>query len=231
VAALVDAVWPVSFAKVSFDYRLRRFLRGHSLPAGRAHYFWRTILEDDEKRSILRPDRREAVCGADAFAAFQAHAQAVAGCHFLDQALYVDIKTWLSDNILVKVDQATMAHGLEVRPPFLDHRLVEFAAALPPGWKMKGARQKYLLRRSQAARVPRELLRRRKQGFNAPVSHWLSGPLEEIGRAATTTAAMREWFDAAALERLWSEHRTRRRDHGLALFGLTCLGLWWDAHT
>jgi asparagine synthase (glutamine-hydrolysing) len=62
------------------------------------------------------------------------------------------------------------------------------------------------------------------------VSHWLSGPLEQIGRAATTTAAMREWFDTAALERLWSEHRTRRRDHGLALFGLTCLGLWFESH-
>lgn len=229
-AALVDAAWPVSFAKVSVDYRLRRFLRGHGLSAERAHYFWRTILDDDAKRSMLRPERRDAVCGADAFATFLAHEQAVAGCHPLDRALYVDVKTWLADDILVKLDQATMAHGLEARPPFLDHRLVEFAAELPAEWKMKGARQKHLLKRSQAARVPSELLRRRKLGFNAPVSHWLSGPLEEIARAATTTAAMREWFDPAVLERLFAEHRTRRRDHGLALFGLTCLGLWWDSH-
>lgn len=229
-AALVDAVWPVSFAKLSFDYRLRRFLRGHSLPAGRAHYSWRTILDDEDKQSIVRSDRREAVCGVDPFAAFDAQARPVAGCHFLDQALYVDIKTWLADDILVKLDQATMAHGLEARPPFLDHRLVEFAATLPPEWKLKGRQQKYLLKRSQATRLPAELLRRRKQGFNAPVSHWLSGPLQKLGRAATSTAEMREWFDAAALDRLWSEHRARRRDHGLALFGLTCLGLWWNSH-
>ena len=168
--------------------------------------------------------------GTDPFRAFEKHLSAVPDAHYLDQAMYVDIKTWLVDDILVKVDQASMAHGLEARPPFLDPRLVELAASLPPGLKMKGLRQKYLLKQSQAKHLPGALLARKKQGFNAPVSHWLNGPLEELGRAATSTARMREWFDAAALDRLWADHRARRRDHGLALFGLTCLGLWWEAH-
>jgi asparagine synthase (glutamine-hydrolysing) len=230
-AALADAAWPVTFDKVSLDYKVKRFLRGHALPQSRAHYFWRTILDDGEKAALVRAERREAVCGPDPFAVFDMHARAVEGCHYLDQAAYVDIKTWLVDDILVKMDQATMAHGLEARPPFLDHRLVEFAASLPPGWKMKGMRQKHLLKLSQAARLPAEVLRRRKQGFGAPVSDWLSGPLEPVARAAMNNAVMREWFDPAALERLWSDHHARRRDYGMALFGLTCLGLWCESHS
>jgi asparagine synthase (glutamine-hydrolysing) len=227
-ARVVGAAWPVRFSKVSLDYKVKQFLRGHALPPLRAHYFWRTILGDEDKRALVRREHSDAVCALDPFAAFEAHAGDVEGVHYLDQAAYVDIKTWLADDILVKVDQATMAHGLEARPPFLDHRLVEFAASLPARWKMKGLRQKYLLKRSQAARLPAAVLRRRKEGFGAPVSDWLAGPLEEIARAATRTAALREWFDSETVDRLWSDQRARRRDYGMALFGLTCLGLWCE---
>jgi asparagine synthase (glutamine-hydrolysing) len=229
-AVLVDAVVPVSFAKVSLDYRLRQFLRGHALSPEAAHYSWRVILDPVSKAALLRPEHRGAVCGHDPVETFLAHAREVSDCHYLDNAMYVDIKTWLADDILVKVDQATMAHALEARPPFLDHRVVELAASLPPELKMKGFRQKYLLKRSQAAHLPAALLERKKQGFNAPVSSWLEGPLHELGRSATETPRMKEWFDPAAVERLWTEHRARKRDWGLALFGLTCLGLWWEAH-
>ena len=67
---------------------------------------------------------------------------------------------------------------------------------------------------------------RRKAGFNAPVSHWFAGPLHDLGRAATAPEVLGEWFEPAAIDRLWTEHRARRRDHGLKLFGLTCFGLW-----
>ena len=90
------------------------------------------------------------------------------------------MKTWLPDAIMVKVDRATMASSLESRAPYLDHRLVEFAASLPIEWKLKGFNKKYILKRALAARLPDALLKRKKRGFNAPVSHWMVGPLKSL---------------------------------------------------
>jgi asparagine synthase (glutamine-hydrolysing) len=175
---------------------------------------------------MLRPEVRHAVLAADPFASFARHYSEVRDLAPLDRSLYVDFKTWLAGDILTKVDRMTMAHGLESRAPFLDHRVMEFAAGLPPARKLRGLRTKHVLKASQRRHLPRSVIERSKQGFNAPVSHWLAGPLHELGRDATAGPAMRNWFDPAAIDRLWTEHRARRRDHGLQLFGLMWLALW-----
>lgn len=229
LAAWSDRSLPVHHSKVGLGYKLRQFLRGHALPAWRAHYSWRTIFSDDQKQEILNPDVRSVVMEHDPYVVFDRHFRDVEGCHYLDQAMYVDIKTWLVDDILVKVDQATMAHSLEARPPLLDHRLVEFAASLPVSWKYRGMEKKHLLRLSQRNRLPSAVLKRRKTGFNAPVSHWLSGKLLEMARDTTMGGDMKQWFDSRAVGQLWHDHLARRRDNGLPLFGLTCLGLWFEA--
>jgi len=220
-----DAVWPVSFAKVSFDFKARQFLRSHRRGADRAHAAWRTIFTDDDIRTLVRPEHT-AIRDADAFEHVRPHLDEVRDCHYLDRAQYVDIKTWLTDDILVKVDRVTMAHSLEARAPFLDHRILEFAASLPPDWRLRGLRRKHILKVAQKRHVPAGVIDRPKRGFNAPVSHWLAGPLAELGRAATGRDVLGDWFDTREVERLWDDHRTARRDNGLKLFGLTCLGLW-----
>lgn len=222
---LVDAFWPTSHGKVSTDYKLKRFLAGHGLSADRAHCFWRGIFDADERLALLRPEHREAR-DADPFDAIAPHFDAVADCDPLDRASYVDIKTWLVDDILVKVDRMSMAHALEVRAPFLDHRLVELAASLPSQWKFRNFSGKRVLRRALSARLPRTVLSRKKSGFNAPVSAWLDGPFGTIGREMTMGAPMLEWFEPAAIERLWSDHHAHRRDNGFKLFTLLCLALW-----
>jgi len=221
---LVDSLLPVSHGKVSFPYKIRQFLRGHALSAPRAHWFWRTLFDEAEKRSLIDADWSRPVLDHDPFEPFGRAFAEVEDLAFLDQSLYVDIKTWLPDDILVKVDRATMAHSLESRAPFLDHRLMEFAAGLPVDWKLK----KYLLKQSQRGRLPPAVLKRPKKGFNAPVSHWFAGPLRELGRAVTLESGTRDWFDRAVVTALWEEHETGRRDNGLKLFALTCLGLWHD---
>ncbi|HLQ60925.1 MAG TPA: asparagine synthase-related protein, partial [Candidatus Acidoferrales bacterium] len=130
------------------------------------------------------------------------------------------------DDILTKVDRATMAHSLEARAPLLDHRVVEFAASLPAGLKLKGLRQKHLLKQSQRRFLPARVLDRPKQGFNAPVSHWLAGGLRDLAREVTHDGALSCWVEPAAVELLWGDHEGHRADNGLKLFGLTCLGLW-----
>jgi len=225
-ASVVDRALPVTFDKVSFDYKARQFLRGHGLSFPRAHYSWRTIFSDTERCALVRPELREQILTPDPFEAYARHFKDVEDCHYLDQAMYVDIKTWLADDILVKVDRMTMAHSLESRAPLLDHRLMEFAASLDPSLKIRGRTTKYLLKKSQQARLPRAIVHRRKQGFNAPVAHWFNGPLKDLGRAATSPGVLGEWFNPAAIDRLWEEHAAGRRDNGFKLFGLTCLGLW-----
>ncbi len=91
---------------------------------------------------------------------------------------------------------------------------------------MKGRHQKHLLKRSRRDRLPPGHLEQRKEGFGAPVSHWLLGPLAAVARPATLAAPLAEWVRPEAVERLWREHHERRHDHGYRLFGLACLGLW-----
>ncbi|MGE4279555.1 MAG: asparagine synthase (glutamine-hydrolyzing) [Magnetospirillum sp.] len=203
-----------SYRKVSFDYKLRQFLGGRGLSPQRAHYWWRVVFSDAEKHRLLSPGVIAELGDYDPFDTFQQHFQTVRGADFLDQALYVDIKTWLQDDILVKADRMSMAWGLEVRSPFLDHRLVEFCARLAPSAKIDGRRQKAILRDVMARYLPEKVLTRRKQGFGAPTravvrtappaldpdgffrqEYRLNGEREDITYKGFALAALNHWLD------------------------------------
>ena len=130
------------------------------------------------------------------------------------------------DDILVKVDRSSMAHSLEVRSPLLDHRIVEFAASLPSSMKLRGLKGKYLLKQMAGKSLPPSVINRPKQGFNAPVSNWLSNELREMGQDITLGSQLSKFVNRKPVEKLWDEHLGRKRDNGLKLFGLLCLGLW-----
>lgn len=224
----LDRVLPVDHRKVGWPEKLRRFSAALPLDSARAHAAWRDIFGESELSRVMRKDwQAEDADEADVFADyFAGHFADVAGCHPVDQASYVDIKTWLVDDILVKADRMSMAHSLEVRCPLLDHRVVEFAAQLPPEFKLRGFAKKYLLKQSQRSRLPAWVLDRPKRGFNAPVSQWLLGPLRELCEDTLFSAPMRQWFDQTAMQQLWSDHERKRRDNGLKLFGLLTVGLF-----
>ncbi len=230
---VLDRLLPVDHKKVGLSEKLRRFSAALAQPFERAHASWRDIFREPELAALMRPEWRRQV-GATADAQlfeeyFEPHFDAVRGCDPLDQATYVDIKTWMVDDILVKADRASMASSLEVRCPLLDHRVVEFAARLPPSMKLKGFDKKHVLKASQRGRLPDELLDRKKRGFNAPLSQWLLGPLRPLAQEAIFSAPMREWFDEAGLQALWRQHERMERDNGLKLFGLLSVGLFMRA--
>jgi asparagine synthase (glutamine-hydrolysing) len=159
-----------SYRKVSWDYKLRQFLSGHGLPPERAHLWWRQLFSHDDKRLLLTADALASLDGYDPMDEMAAWYTKVRGAPFLDQSMYVDLKTWLQDDILVKADRMSMAHGIELRSPLLDHRLVEFATKLPVGAKMNALRHKVILRRMLAGKIPDSVLRRPKSGFSAPTA-------------------------------------------------------------
>src|SRR3990167_8821782 len=140
--------------------------------------------------------------------------------------MYVDMKTWLVDDILVKVDRAAMANSLEVRASFLDHHLVEFAARLPIEHKIQGGNGKRILKACLQKNLPPHVLRQPKRGFSSPISHWLSNALYPMAYEITTDSALTQWFDKDIIEKMWFEHRNKRCDHGHRLFNFWCLGLW-----
>lgn len=212
--------------KVSFDYKLRQFLKGHQQDAVGAHYAWRLIFTEDDKSDLLRPDVRDAMQTHDPLSEFRRFADEVAPAGLIDKMMYVDLKTWLVDDILVKTDRASMAHGLETRMPFLDHRLVEFAAALPIDLKMKGLKKKYLLKRSQTSRLPASTLSRRKAGFNAPLAHWMDRESGGLFQGLDVKSLSGEFFQETAVRRLCEDHWSGRRDNHLKLFSLIALHHW-----
>ena len=228
MSQVADALLPVTFSKVSLDYKIRHFLKALHLDFPRAHASWRNIFSPSERAEVMQSWWREVEgdVEADCFAEFEPHFAEVASCHFVDQASYVDIKTWLPDDILVKVDRATMAHSLEARAPLLDHRLIEFAASLPPEWKLRGLRKKHLFKESLRGRLPDWVLDRKKEGFNSPMTKWLAGPLRPLAQDALHSTALEEWVRPDAIERLWREQDARIRDNSLKLFGLICFSLW-----
>jgi asparagine synthase (glutamine-hydrolysing) len=228
--ALLDGILPVNHRKVGWPEKLRRFSGALAEPFARAHASWRDIFSRAELESLMHPDLRgqaTSVASDDLFGNYFAkHFADVEGCHPIDQATYVDIKTWLADDILVKADRMSMAHSLEARCPLLDHRVVEFAARLPAELKLRGFSKKHVLRRSQRCRLPDWVLDRRKQGFNAPVSHWVLGPLRQLCEDTLFSTRIRAWLNPSEIERLWRDHKERRQDNGLKLFGLLVLGLF-----
>ncbi|MBP6362573.1 MAG: amidotransferase 1, exosortase A system-associated [Novosphingobium sp.] len=143
----------------------------------------------------------------------------------LDRAQYADLKFWLPGDILTKVDRTSMAVSLEAREPLLDHRLIEFAAGLPEGLRLKGGQGKWLLKKTMKRYLPDEILFRQKQGFVTPIAQWFRGPLAESARgiAASSALARTGWFEPRRLGSIAEDHIAGRADHGRLLWQLLML--------
>jgi asparagine synthase (glutamine-hydrolysing) len=212
--------WPVSNEKISFEYKVKRFLEGCRMPAARAHVHWNGTFSDDEKRKLTHrpiPRALDATLG-----------ELAAAGDDLAAYLWFDQKYFLPDDILTKVDRISMAHSIEVRPPFLDHRVVEFAASLPSRMQVQGSRQKVILKNLMRNKLPASVLSRKKIGFDIPAHEWFRGPLrplllEILNAAAAEYSGFFRFDKIMALEQA---HQERRANFGYHLWGLLTLLLW-----
>jgi asparagine synthase (glutamine-hydrolysing) len=218
---------PVSDDKISLEYKLKRFFEGCLMAPERAHVYWNGTFSDDEKRSILQGPQGDALAGILAGLRSQMRDQAVRG-DGIAPYLWFDQKYFLTDDILNKTDRMSMAHSIEVRPPFLDHRVVEFAVSLASPLKINGSRQKFLLKQLMAERLPPSVIRRKKIGFDIPAHQWLRGPLRPLLMDAISTGLAEHGgvFREAAIENCMQRHMDRRANLGYHLWGLMTLFLW-----
>lgn len=214
--------WPVSDEKISREYMVKRFLSGSLLPRERAHVYWNGTFSDEEIRSICAvslPSSLDAVLR-------ELHDSTPAK-DGLSSYLWWDQKYFLPDDILNKVDRMSMAHSLEVRPPFLDHRIVEFAATLPPEFKIQGSRQKAILKHLMRKQLPDKILARKKMGFDIPAHQWLRGPLRSLLLDSMQYAETQDSiFRPAVIREFVRLHLERRINIGYHLWGLMLLLLW-----
>lgn len=223
--------WPVSDDKVSLEYKLKRFLEGVLLEADQAHVFWNGTFSPEDKRRLCRfgehpPVRR----------LFESLPPNAALSGRLNRYLWFDQLYYLPDDILTKCDRMSMAHSLEVRPAFLDHRIVEFASSLPEKFKIRGRTLKFLLRELMRDRLPKEVLKRSKQGFDIPAHDWLRGPLRTLLLDTLTDEAVAAsgLFRPEAVRALIHAHLERKANYGYHLWGLLTLFLWlrrWSIET
>jgi asparagine synthase (glutamine-hydrolysing) len=218
---------PVSHAKVSFDYKAKRFVTGAYLPAAAAHLWWKTILTEDAKAALYANGTADHV--APTVRLFESlFAESDGG--ELDRLQYVDAALYLPADILVKVDRMAMAHSLEGRVPFLDRSMMELARRIPARLRLKGLTTKYLLKQAMADRLPASVLHGKKRGFNVPMPAWLAGDLADFTRDTLAPARVRDQglFDPRAVARLIDEHVGRTADHSRALWSLLVLSVWMD---
>jgi asparagine synthase (glutamine-hydrolysing) len=215
--------WPVSNDKISFEYKMKRFLEGSLLPADEAHTYWNGTFSGAQRKDLLRKSY-----GGSAQDLFERDLPAGDSRGSLNRYLAFDQRYYLTDDILQKVDRMSMAHSLEVRPPFLDHRIVEFAASLPEHFKVDGARQKVLLKSLMKGKLPASLLRRPKTGLDIPAHDWLRGPLRPLLLETLSSQAVKETklFQGERVQWLIREHMERRANLGYHLWGLLILFLW-----
>jgi asparagine synthase (glutamine-hydrolysing) len=208
-----------------------RSLRHLALPpaeaCARKHAYG--LFESDARGALYSVDFATEVRNADPFAGFRLAYDSCSSQDPLDRALYVDVKTYLVDDIMTKVDRMSMAVSLEAREPLLDHKLLEFAAAVPACLKLKNGRSKHLLRRLLERRIPRAIVDRPKHGFEAPTGEWLRGPLAPMVDSLLVDGRLRERgiFDHRAVASLWRQHRDGRQDHRHRLWSLVMLELWF----
>jgi len=216
-------LWPVSDEKISLEYKLKRFLEGSLLRPEQAHVHWNGTFSEDGKAALLRHPLPRSMDNILA-----GLANSVADQNSLYPYLAFDQKYYLADDILVKSDRMSMAHAVEVRPPFLDHRIVEFAATLPDTLKMRGSRQKFVLKELMKDKLPASILQRKKVGFDIPAHQWLRGSLRSL-MLDTLQEGLSEHADlfrADTIERLMQLHLDRRANLGYHLWGLMILFLW-----
>jgi asparagine synthase (glutamine-hydrolysing) len=232
VAPAVEALRPRP-AKKGLVNKAKRFVEGAEYDPALGHARWRLFVGQALRDALFTPAAR-AQMPSPAEGHVRALFQRAGPRSEVDRCLYVDLKSYLVDNCLVKVDRMSMACSLEARVPLLDHDLVELAFRVPAALKLRGGETKPLLKRVAARHVPRECIYRPKEGFSIPIKSWLSGEfrplLEEL--LAPERLAEEGVFQVGVVERLKREHHEGRANHSHLLWGLLVFQDWrrrWSA--
>jgi asparagine synthase (glutamine-hydrolysing) len=222
---------PVSPGAVPLGLFLRRFFQSTDMNPAKRHMIWFGMLSPDELAQAVSPELHGGIPAQNGPESIWR--EAITGAKFEDtlaELLYLDFHFYLQDNLLVKVDRASMANSLELRTPFLDQRLIEFAASIPTKLKVRHFQLKYIFKQAVRPWLPRRIVRRQKRGFSVPVAALLRGTLNPIVDEAFAEERLRAhgFFNSQWIWKRIQEHRDGTADHRKCLWPLLCFQLWHE---
>jgi asparagine synthase (glutamine-hydrolysing) len=228
-----------SRARNNFSSKFKRFIlmasRGYSV----RHYNWNSIFRDNEKEDLWSDEFREEIGAKRSFSYLEGIFSRSQTKDIVDNLLYADINSYLPEDLLVKMDIATMANSLEARSPFLDHKFMEFSASIPSDIKLKGMRLKHILKKALSKALPEKILKREKMGFGIPIHQWFRNELKGYSYdiLMSDKAIKRSYFKKDAINKILDEHAAGKANNGARIWSLLFLELWHrefidkDAHS
>jgi len=221
---------PVKTKNLSFDYKATRFVTGAKYDPVARHHVWFGSFTPDQQHELLTSEVLRST-GSDIYRHARRMWDECDSTDDVERMQSVDTRLYLAEDILTKVDRASMSVSLEVRAPFLDPRVAEFAAALPANYKLRGGSTKYILKRAMKDVVPRFVTRRGKKGFGVPVAEWLKGKLRPLARDLLSPERVRKAgvFNPEYVTRLQDEHERGIANHRKLLWTLLMFELWHES--
>jgi len=231
VSPLVERL-PVSMANISLDFKLKRFVDGAGYPIGERHTRWLGSFSSQQRAELVDPQVRASLEQSDRQDLVAEHLARHRLQDPLNQVLYLDMKMYLENDILAKVDRASMMASLEARVPLLNVDLVEHMAQVPVSLKLRGQRSKYILKHALRGVLPDATLTRGKKGFGIPVARWIRGPLKELMMSTLAADKLRRegFFQPAYVQRLLDDHLGGRRDNRKQLWTLFMFERWYERY-
>ena len=180
------------------------------------------------KRQLYQSSLKRDLNGYDPFSVMKTYFDRSQGWEPLSRIQYVDIKTYLPDDILTKVDRASMAHSLEVRVPLLDHEFVEYAARIPASYKLRNGQGKFIFKQALSGQLSSDLLNRPKMGFSIPLASWFRGELRSFfeTKVLAQDAFIQHIFDPKPIRLWWAQHQRGTRNYDAHLWALLVLECW-----
>jgi asparagine synthase (glutamine-hydrolysing) len=223
---------PVSYRNISWDFQIKQFLRGAGVAPEVRFFLWMGSFLDREKRQLFTKEWHPQLLSMNTFEDLARYISQSRLTNDFDRLLYLSLKLYLQDDLLVKVDRASMANSLEVRSPYLAPQLVTFVAQLPAFYKLNRLTTKYILKKAAAGLLPKEITQRKKKGFGVPLAAWFNGPLKPLLLEYLNEARIRNegLFDYGFIHALLEDHFHARRDNRKLLWTLLVFEMWRETY-
>lgn len=220
---------PVSHNNISTEFKIKQFLKGAGVASEIRFFIWMGAFTDAEKKGLLSDEVKSELRSHNTYEDIFNYISKSKLTKDMERILYLSMKLYLQDDLLVKVDRTSMANSLEVRCPLLDYEFVEFACSLPMFYKLNGLKTKYLFKKAAMGLLPSSIINRPKKGFGIPISRWLCGELKDLmmNHLNQQTIERQGLFDWPYISGLMDAHLSRRADHRKLLWPLIVFQIWY----
>lgn len=220
---------PTSFVNMSFDFKLKKFVDGFEGDKKYRNQRWLGAFNDYEREELFNINIYDGIKGKNVYEDIDSYLIKNERIDFFDQLILLHQRMYMMDEVLVKVDRASMMNSLEVRAPFLDNRVVDLANHLPIKFKFRGLERKYILKEIIKDKLPRHIVYRKKKGFGTPIGEWLRGDLRPFVMDFLCESSLEKmgFFNYKYVERILSEHNLGYKDNRKKIWSLLVFAMWW----